>query len=71
MTKPLYTRKFSGRKLKAAREAIRISRHTLAQMVGVTQMSIYNWETDKFSPHADALFKLAAALNQPADYFYE
>lgn len=68
---PLHTRKFSGSKLKSAREAMRISRNTLAAMVSVTSQTIYNWETDRFSPHADALFKIAAALDHPADWFYE
>jgi transcriptional regulator with XRE-family HTH domain len=49
---------------------MRISRSTLAAMLGVTTATIYNWETDRFSPNSNYLPKLAAALQKPEDYFY-
>lgn len=56
--------------MKAARTELRISRPTLAGMLGVTTATIYNWETDRFSPNSNYLPKLAAALMKPEDYFY-
>ena len=67
---PLSCRKFSGKVLKATRQSMRISRPTLAGMLGVTTATIYNWETDRFSPNSNYLPKLAAALSKPEDYFY-
>lgn len=67
----LSTRKFSGAKLRQARKAVKMSRRTLADMLRVTEMTIYNWETDRFSPNSTTLFRMADALGKSADDFYE
>jgi DNA-binding transcriptional regulator YiaG len=64
-------RQFSGAKLKAAREAIGVSRNRLAPWVGCTVMSIYNWETGRKVPSAQYLDALAANLRVKVDELYD
>jgi DNA-binding transcriptional regulator YiaG len=64
-------RQFSGAKLKAAREALGVSRNRLAPWVGCTVMSIYNWETGRKVPSAQYLDALAANLRVKVDEFYD
>lgn len=64
-------RQFSGAKLRAAREAIGISRDRLAPFIGCTTLSLYNWETGKRTPSARHLDALAVQLRQTVDYFYD
>jgi len=56
---------FSGSRLREAREARNLSVIDLSDLTGVTRQAIYSYETDKSSPSADVLAKLAAATNMP------
>jgi transcriptional regulator with XRE-family HTH domain len=64
-------RQFSGAKLKAAREAVGVSRERLAPFIGCTPMSIYNWESGKRTPSARHLDALAHNLRTTIDCFYD
>ena len=62
---------FSGSKLKKARLLLALSRIRLGELVECSDMSVYNWETGRYSPSANMVAKLADALSMPLEYFYE
>lgn len=62
---------FSGEKMKELRIAAKYSRKRLSIDVGVSIMTIYNWEVNKRQPSANALWKMAALLQTKVTAFYE
>lgn len=64
------TKKFSGLRVKDARELAGLSRDRLAEIIKVTGHTIYNWEHGLFFPDAEDLPKLAEALGKPVGWFF-
>lgn len=60
---------FYGERLTEARLARGLSAVALADVVGVTPQSIYQYEKNKQNPRADVLDAIASRLNVPRSYF--
>lgn len=58
-------------RLKAQRESIGMSRVELAEILGVTQAAIGNYENGISTPKADILFKVFNALKCDANYLFQ
>jgi len=61
-------RMFSENKLKEIRKRTGMSQEQLAELVGVSLMTIRRWEWGETSPSAKKLPKLAEALNTSVEY---
>lgn len=59
-----------GRRLKAAREAARISQEELAERVELTRLTIARYESGKLRPNFERLEPLALAVSQPLWWFF-
>lgn len=62
MDKPLYTWKFSGRKLRELRESAGLTRKSLAERIGKTGTTVYNWECGFTLPGCNDLPQLLGAF---------
>jgi transcriptional regulator with XRE-family HTH domain len=60
-----------GRRLRARRRLLGLSQPQLAEAVGVKFQQIQKYESGEDRVSASRLWRLCAALNAPADYFYE
>lgn len=60
----------TGIKLRALREKKKLSQEELACIIGVSQVTIGNWEQGKSIKH-EYVSKLAKALDVPVDYLLE
>ncbi len=60
----------TGTKIRTLREQKKISQESLAYAVGVSQVTIGNWEQGKSIKH-EYIKKLAEALEIPIDYLFE
>ena len=60
-----------GEKLRAARIAMNLSQIELAEKVGITERSIYNYEQTETYPKPTTLKKLADALNVTVAYLMD
>ena len=60
----------TGTKIRYLREKKKISQEALAYAVGVSKVTIGNWEQGKSIKH-DYIKKLADALDIPIDYLFE
>lgn len=60
----------TGTKIRTLREKKKISQEALAYTVGVSQVTIGNWEQGKSIKH-EYIKKLAEALEIPIDYLFE
>ena len=60
-----------GEKLKNARLALNLSQIELAEKVGITERSIYNYEQTETYPKPTILKKLAGALNVTVAYLMD
>ena len=60
-----------GEKLRAARIALNLSQIELAEKVGITERSIYNYEQTETYPKPTTLKKLAEALNVTVAYLMD
>ena len=60
-----------GEKLRAARIALNLSQIELAEKVGITERSIYNYEQTETYPKPTTLKKLADALNVTVAYLMD
>ena len=60
-----------GEKLKSARLALNLSQIELAEKVGITERSIYNYEQTGIYPKPQTLKKLAEALNVTVSYLMD
>lgn len=56
---------FNGRYLKAARKNAKLTQEQLAEMIGVTGVTIMRYENNLRKPNQETFDKLAAALNVP------
>ena len=54
-----------GERIKQARKARRMSQKELAEKIGTTPQTIGRYEADGRRPKADAMLKIASALNVP------
>lgn len=52
--------RFSAARLKARRTKLGLSAAQYAQLIGVSALSIYNWETGKARPRAEQIAKIGA-----------
>lgn len=59
-----------GQRLKAAREAARMSQEELAEKVELTRLTIARYESGRLKPGFERLEPLAAALSQPLWWFF-
>lgn len=59
----------TSQKIKALRKEMKLSQKELADMIGVTQSSIYCWEKGTRKPKLEQLIKLSKVLCIPLDYF--
>lgn len=57
-----------GDRLKAARIEAGHTQQSLGELINVEPKQIWRWETDKNTPDAYTIAKLAEALNISADY---
>lgn len=61
---------FFGEKIRNARKALGLTQRQLADLIGVSNTSVSNWEKDLSRPDADLIQKLCAALRlQPNDFY--
>ena len=60
-----------GEKLRKSRLALNLSQIELAEIAGITERTIYNYEQTSTSPKPDVLKKLAAALNVTVNYLLD
>ena len=60
--------KIFAKRLREAREATGLSRAKLAEISGVAAITIYNYETKKFSPTLYCAVALADILNVSLDW---
>lgn len=58
-------------RLKEQRESIGMSRSELAEILGITQAAIGNYENGISTPKADILFKVFDALKCDANYLFQ
>lgn len=56
--------------LKQLRQEAGLSRYQLARKMDITPNSIYNWETGKVSPSADAIYKMAQIFKTTTDAIF-
>lgn len=59
-----------GRRLKAAREAARLSQEELGERVDLTRLTIARYESGKLRPNFERLEPLAQAVAQPLWWFF-
>ncbi len=59
-----------GNKIENLRKAKGISQEKLAELVGVSRQTIYNWETNTIVPNAEKIATLSAVLDCEKTYFY-
>lgn len=59
-----------GRRLRAAREAAKISQEQLAERVELTRLTIARYESGKLRPNFERLEPIAAAVSQPLWWFF-
>ena len=57
-----------GDRIKELRLASKISQTKLGEAVGVSQQSVYQWESGKSAPDLESLIKVAAFFDVTADY---
>jgi transcriptional regulator with XRE-family HTH domain len=60
----------TGRLIKQAREARRLSQRELADALGRRQASVSDMENGKMEPSASTLVQLAQVLEKPITYFF-
>lgn len=60
-----------GLRIKYRREEIGIKQEALAQLLGLSQETLSDYETGKTGIYADVLFLVAKLLKVDVDYFYD
>lgn len=63
--------KFAGETLRKLREAKDMSQAEVAELVGVSRVSILHWEKGFNSPSLEKISILGGVLGVPAKYFLE
>ena len=56
------------RRLRALRQARKMSQVDLARRLGVTKQSVSNWENDNIQPSIEMLVKLSKTFSVTTDY---
>lgn len=56
--------------IKAKRTQIGLSQTALAELLGVSQQAVAQWESNKAMPRKEAMVKLATLFNCTIDEFY-
>ena len=51
--------------------ALQMSRLRFAKLIGTSTYTVYAWETGMWTPDSKNLLRLAEALGQTMDFFYE
>lgn len=62
---------FNREKITKARVRKHLSQRELAELVGVTHVTIYRWENGDRIPKSNHLADLANALGKSIEYFYD
>lgn len=57
-----------GRRLKAVRRSRKISVDELGERIGKASMTIYGWESGKYTPTVHDLYEICRILRVSADY---
>ena len=57
-----------GERIVFLREELDITQTQLAEMVGLTKMTLYKYEKDKCEPRSEIISRLSDALNTTADF---
>ena len=65
------TEKFKPRKLAKLRRRKGLSQEDLAELLGVTRVTVARWETGKLVPGTSSILKLSEVLGVPPSYFFE
>jgi len=60
-----------GRRLRGRRKLLKVSLETLAEAIGVAYQQLQKYELGRNRISASTLYRIAAALQTPIDYFYE
>ena len=60
-----------GENLKKARKDAEMTQSELAQRVGITERSVYNYEKNSRAPKVDIVDKFAQALGVPSEILME
>ena len=63
-------RKFSGERIREARQASGLSMDRLAERLSCTRMTIYNWEMNVSAPNSALLPALADAVGVSDSFFF-
>lgn len=61
--------KVIGKKIRAARRHAEMTQRQLGRQIGVSSVSISDWERGSRQPNALSLWKLANAVGEPVTYF--
>lgn len=58
-------------KIKKERLKRGMSYENFAELVGVSTLTVYYWETGKFNPNYKSIRKLSEATGQSHEYYYD
>jgi Predicted transcriptional regulators len=58
----------TGERIKALRMNSELSQAKLGEIIGITQQSVYAWETGKTEPDIDAIRKMVSIFGITSDY---
>jgi len=61
---------FVGNRIQLAREASDVSQSKLAELIGVSQQQVSQWEKEDVKPSQDTLCKICNALRTPPRFFF-
>ena len=59
----------NAEKIKALRKELKLSQQELADLINVSQASVYYWEKNKRKPKVEQLIQLATVFGVPLSYF--
>ena len=65
-----YKYKFNKEKITKARLRLDLTQRELANLIGVSHVTIFRWENGDRTPNVNHLADLANALGEPIEYFY-
>ena len=65
-----YKFKFNKEKITKARLRLDLTQMELANLIGVSHVTIFRWENGDRTPNVNRLADLANALGEPIEYFY-
>lgn len=58
-------------KIKKERLKRGMSYENFAELVGVSTLTVYYWETGKFNPNYESIRKLSEATSKSHEYYYD